>query len=576
MGNDTLANAWCGSAFVTESEVEQNWGSQTRWDEISRLTEYRLTSLSAHCILDPAKHAWKKHLFEMALMHCKRALTIRPDWPEALLLMGEVYFKLNLSEHGFECWQQAAHNLRPTPNAFKTNSELFYELLTFKLHLNNSTSVYDALIKITEYLIGMSRFEEALFSARVAFTLSPNDTTTIKRLTAAFLFSGQLRAADLMYQMRVDHERLKSPSSQSKRTYRYLRDFTTHIGHIALLDFYVKAGILGLRSVEEPIVLCGRKPVANLPYLHMWRRFLPNMIHDVKTFNELELIIPAFEDHTHGWQTADGQIKIRHDCSEFIAIQRQWIAEARAPLLELSAEQIEYGCGVLAKMGVPKGAWFVGLHVRNDTWDQVRNSNIESYWPAIDAIHQSGGYVIRMGDRRMVRIPPRNGLIDYAHTTHKSPEMDVFLWGACRFFVGTPSGPASVPPTFGKPCILTNWAPLYAQWCYHNDIYVPKLYFDHTKGSVLTLAELNVNGLGFATSATYLKSLGIELVENSPEEIKQAVLEMMHRLSPYPKLQKATESKYQNLWRIWADDSFRVTNGTISEFFVDRHSYLFD
>ena len=60
----------------------------------------------------------------------------------------------------------------------------------------------------------------------------------------------------------------------------------------------------------------------------------------------------------------------------------------------------------MSALGVPDGAWYVGLHVREggyhaeDTGDKSRhrNAQIEDYFPAIKAVTDRGGYVIRLGD----------------------------------------------------------------------------------------------------------------------------------------------------------------------------------
>ena len=63
------------------------------------------------------------------------------------------------------------------------------------------------------------------------------------------------------------------------------------------------------------------------------------------------------------------------------------------------------GWALLEKAGVPRGAWFVALHVRDIRWrgttaglQAIRNADTASYLPAIDEIAQRGGFVIRMGD----------------------------------------------------------------------------------------------------------------------------------------------------------------------------------
>src|SRR5256885_8476241 len=60
--------------------------------------------------------------------------------------------------------------------------------------------------------------------------------------------------------------------------------------------------------------------------------------------------------------------------------------------------------------------------------------------PAVQEITRRGGWVVRLGDPTMEPFPPTPAVIDYAHSRLKSPATDVFLCGACRFFIGVASG----------------------------------------------------------------------------------------------------------------------------------------
>jgi hypothetical protein len=99
-------------------------------------------------------------------------------------------------------------------------------------------------------------------------------------------------------------------------------------------------------------------------------------------------------------------------------VQLRWEREKREPLLTLSAEHRERGQRLLRELGVPEGAWFVGLHVRegSDRMRDVRNSDIATYRPAIEEIAKRGGWVLRVGDPKMRPLPPWPNTIDYARS----------------------------------------------------------------------------------------------------------------------------------------------------------------
>ncbi len=134
-----------------------------------------------------------------------------------------------------------------------------------------------------------------------------------------------------------------------------------------------------------------------------------------------------------------------------------------------------------------------------------------------------------MKPRPMPPLPPMLQVIDYAHSEARSDWMDVFLWACCRFFISTRSGPAHVPPTFGIPCVLTNSFPMAMPFPYQN-IGIYKLYWSEKESRYLSFSEACVSRVELAESSKYIASLGMRLVNNTPEEINDVILEMLERL----------------------------------------------
>src|SRR5229473_7599371 len=213
-------------------------------------------------------------------------------------------------------------------------------------------------------------------------------------------------------------------------------------------------------------------------------------------------------------------------------VQSRWEADGRGPLLELSAEHRERGYRLLRELGVPEGAWFVGLHVREgtDRMRDVRNSDIATYRLAIEEIAKRGGWVLRMGDRNMRPLPPWPHMIDYAHSAKREDWMDVFMWAEGRFFIGTGSGPQMIPPTFGKSVAIANFGPIATIVCGKDDILLPKHYWSEKEGRYLMLAERMQPEYAFQESIGAFAKFGIRVLDNTPEEIRGLVVEMIDRL----------------------------------------------
>jgi putative glycosyltransferase (TIGR04372 family) len=235
--------------------------------------------------------------------------------------------------------------------------------------------------------------------------------------------------------------------------------WTCAIGHIALLATYAQARALGLMDAKR-FVVDATSTVANRAYLDY---FAPHfeILDDPASARELEGKFRAEHPGALGigrkWMFLNSAIGF---------VQERWMAEKRPPLLSLKSEHRARGEETLRAWGVPDGAWFVALHVREGgrisggmETDCVRNVQPMDYLPAIRAITDAGGWVIRIGGSDYTPLPAMPNVVDYATTQPHQDWLDVFLLGAARFMVATNSGPAWVANSFGRPILFTNWAP---------------------------------------------------------------------------------------------------------------------
>jgi putative glycosyltransferase (TIGR04372 family) len=302
----------------------------------------------------------------------------------------------------------------------------------------------------------------------------------------------------------------------------------TPIGHLGMLDKYIKAEILGMIPRQTNVLLGAEKDFANPAYVRHWEKYL-SRITNPRTIAALTPLSNALQQHLNLVRVGDTLCNFVTFARE---VQLRWEAELRRPLLELSIEERERGYARLHDFGVPEEAWFVGLHVRegSDRGRDVRNSDILTYQLAVEEIAKRGGWVLRMGDPSMRPLPSWPNTVDYAHSTKRQDWMDVFLWAEGRFFIATASGPQIIPTTFGKPVAIANYGPMANFFVGKDDILLPKHYWNDKEGRYLTLSERMSPYYGFGESAGAFAKKGVHVVNNTPEDLCDLVVEMMDRL----------------------------------------------
>jgi putative glycosyltransferase (TIGR04372 family) len=349
------------------------------------------------------------------------------------------------------------------------------------------------------------------------------------------------------------------------------------IGHI---DAYVKHRILN--KDQRPYYLLARDgEIVNRPFLEYWRDYI-TVVTDRAQVDKLAV---AEAIYGVGWlgvmPRGDG---VAHVHSVIAGLQRQWSAERRAPLLRLRAEHAELLATQKQKWGMTEEDWFICLHIRSSGFhgqmrggaEDFRNAPLETYYPLIRSIVESGGWVVRMGDSSMpplelseCRNYPR--VIDYAHSAGKTPEMDVALCASCRLFVGQSSGLHTVPHAFGRPCCLVN-IPLNAGFPWHvEDLFIPKLYFSTRKNRVLSLEEILSSDIVEADNQFLLSAREIILLPNSADDIAETVAEALRPHSYSIQHEEVGRSILERLKSLNAEYGTEIS-GRLGRYFATKYA----
>jgi putative glycosyltransferase (TIGR04372 family) len=223
------------------------------------------------------------------------------------------------------------------------------------------------------------------------------------------------------------------------------------------------------------------------------------------------------------------------------------LLERMPPQLSFTPEEESRGKAGLRAMGIPEGSEFICLIVRDSAYlrsiapegnpdhynyHDYRDGEVQNYVLAAEALADLGYYVIRMG--AVVKEPlnsPHPRVIDYATNGMRSDFMDIYLGAHCLFCIGIGTGFDRVPVIFRRPVAYVNFVPVgYLDTYLQNALFLCKKHWLLSEQRWLSFEEIFRDGVGFCLSSLDYATRGVQVVENTPEEIKSLVVEMVERL----------------------------------------------
>lgn len=313
--------------------------------------------------------------------------------------------------------------------------------------------------------------------------------------------------------------------------YRRVAVITERIGHLAAeIDCLLKLRALGRLPARRFFVLAPPDRTANACLVDYWRERMTVISRPAlcSVLDVMSRVPPLRYDVSDYVLTVAG-------AGTYYRVNAEWAN--RPPLVRLSRAHAERGRPALAQLGIPEGAWFACVHVREGGYSPAdekvhafRNADISAVLPAMQAIVARGGWCIRMGDPSMTRLPQFDRVVDYAHHPLRSAEMDLFLCASCRFFLGSSSGLFIVSSVFGVPSALVNIAPFATMGFSPGDLSIPKLLWSKSEARHLGFQEVLSSPVCNYRMSRMYEEAGIRLVDNTQEEIEELVVEILDRL----------------------------------------------
>lgn len=215
-----------------------------------------------------------------------------------------------------------------------------------------------------------------------------------------------------------------------------------------------------------------------------------------------------------------------------------WRYNAKIPFLPTETDQAR---AWLRSQGWCDGEPFVCLLVRDEVYlanhngdgslgayegwayHDYRDSDIDTYLPAIQWLADQGVWVIRMGKLMAKPLPKgMDHVIDYAFDPNRSDLLDMWLFANCTGCVSTSSGPDVVSVVYGRPLLFVNALPMSSALFWGQSIWVPKTLRWASTGRVLSAQEYLVNS---CMKSSEYDAAGIAITNLSSEEVTTAVQE---------------------------------------------------
>lgn len=358
--------------------------------------------------------------------------------------------------------------------------------------------------------------------------------------------------------------------------YRRINVFVEHIGHLAVEpDCLLKEVRLGRIAPRRWLLLAPPGRVSNGHLLQYWKPHLT-----VVTSPWLCTLLAIMSRRLLMTHDVSGYVARYFGRQQVYPVNAEW--GARPPVLALTVEDESWGLRTLEELGVPAGKWFVAVHVReggylprNELIQSHRNASIANAIPAMQEIVRRGGVCIRVGDRTMAPLPAMDGVSDYARHHLKSERMDVYLCARARFFLGCTSGLAFLASAFGVPVAHANMIPVETLGIRQGDLSMPKLLWSSRLGRHLTFAEILGSEVGGYFFSQQYAEAGIEVQENSADDIRGLVTEMLDRLDGSHEATAPARQLHDRYMALFKPEHYSFgACSRVSEAFLVRHSHL--
>jgi putative glycosyltransferase (TIGR04372 family) len=134
-----------------------------------------------------------------------------------------------------------------------------------------------------------------------------------------------------------------------------------------------------------------------------------------------------------------------------------------------------------------------------------------------------------------------------------------------------------IPQIFRKPIVFVNYILLNLLIFWHEQsVFIPKKFLLKKENRILTFKEIINSRLGTNPNDDYYNVMGIELIENTPEEIRDVAIEMHQRLQGTFIETEEDRALQERFWseETWGRKVFKSNHMFIGTQFLRDHKHL--
>ena len=303
---------------------------------------------------------------------------------------------------------------------------------------------------------------------------------------------------------------------------------TGRLGHLALnTEIYCCEVDAGIHDNSQLDIFFPGSSIANHQLVNMWKRVL-----FVNRF-------ARYVDRVNGWLpgAAIHKIPLPTDRDE-----RQLLTASDSHIAFTKTEKLK-GRHALSDLGLIEGKPFVCFHARDSaylsnvdphvdwSYHDYRDTDISNFVPAVEELARLGYQSVRLGAVVAKPVDVKNPkIIDYA-INGRNEFMDIFLASNCRFLLASSSGLMGLAQTFRVPLAYVNQIPLEYEPRGASDLFIPKKLRISQEDRFMTFREVIESGAGRFLRGSQFDDMGIEVIENTSDEVLELAKEMEQRLT---------------------------------------------